>query len=120
MPAEEPLVRGTIEFPPETPSFSGATVYVRLEEVGRADALATPVAEAALQEVSYQAGSEESLAFALPGRISDRQGSYSVRVHVDLDGDGMISRGDYISMESYPVLTHGYPDEVAVRVRRVG
>jgi hypothetical protein len=30
-----------------------------------------------------------------------------------------VSRGDYISMESYPVLTFGYPKQVSVRVREV-
>ena len=37
----------------------------------------------------------------------------------DVDGDGQVSRGDYITMESYPVLTHGYPHVVIVRLRKV-
>jgi hypothetical protein len=42
-----------------------------------------------------------------------------VRVHVDLDKDGEVSVGDYISMESHPVLTYGHPDHVEVAVQKV-
>jgi hypothetical protein len=40
-------------------------------------------------------------------------------VLVDLDGDGKISKGDYISMQSYPVLTFGSPSEVTIEVKQV-
>jgi hypothetical protein len=49
----------------------------------------------------------------------DEGAGYSVRVHVDLDGDRRVSRGDFISTESHPVLTLGRPDRVTVRVREV-
>ena len=45
--------------------------------------------------------------------------SDNIRVHIDVDRDGRVSRGDYITMESYPVLTWGHPDRVTVRVREV-
>ena len=38
---------------------------------------------------------------------------------VDVDGDGKVSVGDYISMQSYPVLTFGYPREVTIEVKKV-
>ena len=50
----------------------------------------------------------------------DARATYTIRVLVDRDGDGRISRGDYISMASYPVLTRGHQPEVTVRARRVG
>jgi hypothetical protein len=53
------------------------------------------------------------------GQIPDDQASYTVRVHMDVDGDGRVSRGDYLRMESVPVLTHGYPNRVTVRAREV-
>ena len=56
---------------------------------------------------------------ALEGTIPDERARYAVRVHVDIDGDGQVSRGDYLNMESYPVLTYGHPSRVTVRVQEV-
>jgi uncharacterized lipoprotein YbaY len=119
VPARKPLVSGEILLGSDVRSFSGATVYVRLEDVSHADAAATLVAEQVLRGVSHRARRAERLAFQLPGKSPGGQASYSLRVHVDVDGDGQISPGDYITMESYPVLTHGYPSSVSVRVHRV-
>jgi uncharacterized lipoprotein YbaY len=113
------IVRGEVVFDPAAQPFSGAAVYIRLEDVSRADAAARVVGEQILPDVSYTAGSSAPLQFAVEGSDLDDQARYAVRVHVDIDGDGEISRGDYISMESYPVLTYGYPDQVAVRVQEV-
>jgi hypothetical protein len=55
----------------------------------------------------------------LQGRVPDMRARYQVRVHVDVDKDGKVSRGDYITTESYPVLTFGHPSRVRVRVRPV-
>ena len=115
----EPLVSGEILLGEEVQSFSSATIYVRLEDVSRVDAVATTVAEQVLRHVSHQAGHQSQVAIALRGTTADARARYAVRVHVDVDGDGHVSRGDYISMESYPVLTFGYPDRVTVRVREV-
>jgi uncharacterized lipoprotein YbaY len=115
----ELLVSGEIILGEEVQSFSSATIYVRLEDVSRVDALSKTVAEQVLHNVSHQAGHQSQLAINLRGTTPDERASYAVYVHVDVDGDGKVSRGDYISMESYPVLTFGYPNRVTVRVREV-
>jgi uncharacterized lipoprotein YbaY len=116
---ERPLVTGEIVFEGEGQSFSGATAYVRLEDVTQADAPAKTVAEQVINNVSYQAGGGARLPFTLTGDLPGERRRYAVRVHVDVDGDGQVGRGDYISMESYPVLTFGSPSEISVRVREV-
>jgi hypothetical protein len=113
-----PLLYGEVIFE-GTRSFAGAIVYVRLEDVSRLDAPSAVIAEQVIRDVAHQAGSQQGLEFSLYGQIPDDQASYTVRVHVDVDGDGRVSRGDYLSMESVPVLTHGYPNRVTVRVREV-
>jgi len=113
-----PLLCGEVIFE-GTRSFTGATVYVRLEDVSRLDAPSMVIAEQVIRSVVHQAGSQQGLEFSLYGQIPDEQASYTVRVHVDVDGDGRVSHGDFLSMESYPVLTHGYPNRVKVRVREV-
>jgi hypothetical protein len=57
--------------------------------------------------------------FRLRGTLPDNLARYTVRVLVDVDGDGRIGSGDYLNTESYPVLTRGYPDRVVIRVRKV-
>lgn len=117
---DEPLVRGTLVFEPSRPDLSGATVRVRLEEVSRADASARVVAERTIDDPADRL-SGDGLPFALSGSRNeiDSGGRYSVAAHVDVDDDGEVSTGDFVTMESHPVLTRGHPDEVTVSVRKV-
>lgn len=119
MSVSKRLVSGEIVFGKEARSFSRAIVNVRLEDVSYVDAPSKTVAEQVFPCVSYRAGSQVKLAFDLRGDMPDERASYGVRVHVDVDGDGQVSRGDYISTESHPVLTFGFPNQVVVRVREV-
>lgn len=119
MPNEIQRVSGEIAFGEGSEAFSGATAYVRLEEVSRADAPSHIVAEQVIRPVSYQAGLAGRLTFELRVKNLDERARYIVSVHLDVDGDGQVSRGDYITMESYPVLTQGYPHLVSVRLRKI-
>jgi hypothetical protein len=55
----------------------------------------------------------------LPCEEVDPLVCYTVRVHVDLDGDGRVSTGDYLSTASYPVLTSGHPTILTIEVHPV-
>lgn len=114
-----PLVKGEILFSKELGSFSGATVNVYLEDVSFLDAQALIVAKQVIPDIDHEMGTENRVEFALKGEIADIRARYSLRVHVALRGDEQIHRGDYISMESYPVLTFGYPNQVLIRVQEV-
>jgi uncharacterized lipoprotein YbaY len=102
-----PLVRGTIVFESFRPELTGATVYVRLEDVSLADAPAEVVSEQVIGNPAERA-SAKGIPFALPGSRTDidSRNRYSTAVHVDMDGTGNVSAGDYISTEINPVLTH--------------
>ena len=101
------------------PRLSEATIHVRLEEVGALDVAARVVAEQVRPAVALAAEGDEPDLYhaALEIEEHDPAASYGVRVHIDVDGDGEVSTGDFITMESYPVLTFGYPSRVAVVVR---
>ena len=114
----ELLVRGSILFPPDLRPFRDATVRVRLEDVSRADAPATLIQEHVQENVSLETGPAR-LAFELHGSLPDPRAEYAVRVHVDLDGDGQITREDYISTSHYPVPASGGPTSMDITVRRV-
>ncbi len=114
------LVSGKIVFGEGSEAFSGAILTVSLEEVGRADAPSSVVAEQTRHGVTWQPGEPGQTSFQLEGPAPDKAGQYIISAHLDVDGDGKISRGDYITMESYPVLTRGYPRRVTVHLKRIG
>jgi hypothetical protein len=115
--ARAQAVEVEILLPESGPPVGGATAYVRVEDVSVVDAPATVVAEHVTRDIS------------LPGRgtfpvrlwVSNPlpQSHYAVSVHLDLDGDGLVGVGDYRSVQSYPVLTWGYPAKVRVTLARV-
>jgi uncharacterized lipoprotein YbaY len=117
--SEPPLVKGEILLGEAERSFTGATVHVQLEDVSYADAPSRVIAEQVIPNVSHESGTEHALRFALYGNVPDDKGRYIVTVHVDLQGQGRVSRGDYLSMESYPVLTYGNPNQISIRLREV-
>lgn len=115
----KPLVYGEIIFDPTPADLSGAKVYIRLEDTSLADGPSRIVSEQVLTDVPARATAKGSLPFTLCGEQPDSKTSYSVSVHIDMQGNGKISHGDYINTESYPVLTYGYPNRITMRVRRV-
>ena len=113
------LVKGKITFEDETQPFTGATIYVRLENITDADTTAQVVADYVQRDVAFDPKTASEFSFSIAGDPPDPRASYAVRVHVDIDGDGEVSKGDFISMQSYPVITFGYPREVSIFVRQV-
>jgi uncharacterized lipoprotein YbaY len=109
-------VRGKVRF---TDAVSApATIHVRLEDVSRADAASTLMAELVLPlATSLPAGAE--LPFAIIAPHSEERASYSVSVHVDVSGTGDVTVGDLLSTVSYPVLRSGAPDDVTVEAHRI-
>ncbi len=75
------------------------------------------MAEQVLAQVSHP--SPTLVEFTIEVGNVDEHASYNVRALIDVDGDGKPSRGDLVTVQSYPVLTYGYPTEVSVQVRRV-
>jgi uncharacterized lipoprotein YbaY len=113
-----PVIRGEIVF--ERPAgFQGATVYIRLLDVSRADALSTVVAESILPEVNLSMQSANTIPFAITSPPLNPQRSYAVEVHVDVSGSGGVRSGDFLSMESNPVSTMTADTKMVVRVTRV-
>jgi hypothetical protein len=106
-------VRGNILFPTGFTSTSGAPATIEVLDTSYADAPSVAIGRVA----TTVTGSVTPFAVPITGVRSNR--SYTVHVHVDVDGNGAISNGDYITMESFPVLTQGHPSVVAVTVQPV-
>jgi uncharacterized lipoprotein YbaY len=110
----QPLVTGEILLPAHSVLPSRAVAYVHLLDTSLADAPSTIVAEQVIEDIAGRIARGEKIRFALYGEIQNLRASYSVSVHVDLDGDGPIGAGDYINVQSYPVITFGYPNHISV------
>ena len=109
---------GTIEFQDVKKPASNVTVHVRVQETGRSDAPAVTVAEAVFRNVKLVPGTQ-SMPFTVRDIPRNARARYSVRVHVDVDGSGGVSRGDYVSTQSHPVETSGEPAVVKIAVQPV-
>ena len=114
-----PVVKGELKFEGSPDLPASAKAYVRLLNTSMADAPSAAVAEQVI-DVARFLSKGEKVAFVLEPHSIDERDTYTVSVLVDLDGDGKISKGDYISMQSYPVLTHGSPNQVTIEVKPVG
>ena len=116
---KSPLVEGKIIFDRLAKSFSHCTVYIYLEDVSMADAPSRVIFEQVIADVDLVATQDPAIEFVLYGKITDYNASYAIRVHADIDRDGKLSKGDFINMESYHVLTHGYPKNIIIHVRQI-
>ena len=115
----ELLVSGEIVF--EQPAYLSprAIAYVRLLDTSLADAPMRLIAEQVLRNIASQANAGQPLPFVLYGSPPNMRTHYSISVLIDLNEDGRISQGDWITTQSYPVLTFGYPNHITVHVKLV-
>lgn len=110
---------GVVRLPPGAPPPAGAaTLRVRLLDVSFQDAEAEVVAEQVIRGAAL-AGLADGIRFELHAGAIDPAATYAVEAHVETREDGLIHPGDYLTDQSYPVLTHGAPGEVDVEVRPV-
>jgi hypothetical protein len=113
------LAKGKITFQEGAAPFTGATVYVHLENTTVLDVASKVVACYVERDVAFDPKTARDLSFVIAGQAPDPRASYSVRVHIDVDGDGEVSQGDFVSTQGYPVITFGHPREVSILVRQV-
>jgi uncharacterized lipoprotein YbaY len=111
------MITGTILFSDDVAHFSGATAYIHLLDVSKMDAPPETIAQQLIKDIKYP--SDEKIDFSLKGRIKDERGMYIVSVHIDVDGDGQISIGDYITTSYYEVAAVGNTTDLNVKVHRV-
>ena len=112
-------LKGEILLPKKLASFSGAKVNIYLEDVSLLDAPAKIVAQQVISDFNHEMENENRVEFVLQGETVNIRSRYSIRVHITFHNDGQIHHGDYISTQSYPVLTYGYPSHVLVSVAEV-
>jgi uncharacterized lipoprotein YbaY len=112
-------VEGNIVVPASAGSFSGGTAHVLLEDVSYQDAKSTVVGRQVIPDVAHEAGAETRIPFKVGVEQIDARADYNVRVRIDVHGSRETQRGDYITTQSYPVITFDHPLRVEVHVQEV-
>jgi uncharacterized lipoprotein YbaY len=107
-------VQGEILFDKPITFSPCSVIYIRLEDVTQVDSFSTIITEKAIKGLT--AGNK--IGFDIEGMICNTH-NYIISVHADIDGDGKISVGDFINMQSYPVLTYGHPKYISVDAKQV-
>src|SRR5712671_6130340 len=96
----------------DLPSFSGATLRARLEDVTYADRPATALDERVVRDVAHRAGAEQRVHVVFDASGADPSAHYTVAAHLARHDGEDIRPGDYLTVESYPVLTSGHPSRI--------
>lgn len=117
--SSEKLLDGVIFLDRQVGSFTEAIARITIDDVSVADDSSTTLAVETIGDISHQAGEVLRIDFQVCGPAFDPQAQYSARVHIDIDGDRQMSIGDYITTQSYPVLTRGHPDWVEMTVEKI-
>ncbi|MFJ3310550.1 YbaY family lipoprotein [Streptomyces sp. NPDC086549] len=103
-----------VSLAPGTPVPDGAvTLRAQLEEVTAIDAPARVISVVVTHGVRLTGTTRLTLSVPPP----DPHARYTVRVHADLNGSGVITPGDLVSTSSHPVLTQGRPDTADVQLK---
>lgn len=116
---ETVVVEGEILLPPEMTPVTPVSIQVEVEDISRADMPSEVVGQQSIITRRLEGGEAIPFEIAIPSRLINAQRLYSVRAHIATSGSGEVERGDYITMQSYPVLTRGYGNRVTLAVRRV-
>jgi uncharacterized lipoprotein YbaY len=94
-------------------------MYVKVLDVTLADAASRAAGTQVLEGFDDAANNGQPVSFRVSANVDDERNRYIVSIHVDADGDGKVSSGDFLTTQSYPVLTLGYPDHVDVELTQV-
>lgn len=116
--ARQRIVRGLVRLPGDLASGSG-TLNVQVEDISRADAPSTVIAEMRLASVSLVPGGVVEFEIVVPPGAVRERGMYSLRAHLDRLGTGDVTRGDLVSTQTYPLFSRETDDYVEVDVKTV-
>lgn len=117
--SQQNSIRGMIIFDKTVESFSNATTYLKVEDVSLQDVSSIIIAEDIINSVSQNADDVQPVQYFINFPQLEERMTYSLSVHVDVDGDGSLSNGDYYSTWHNPVPTEPGAHELDVHVEMI-
>jgi hypothetical protein len=113
-------IRGEVVLKPHAKPFTGAHLIVSVEDVTAKDVAARYLARKTFKDISHDGRQDTRLRFTLEGLEPRPNHRYQVRILVDLDHNGRISRGDYRSIRPAVVFTGKDPDPLVIEAEFKG
>ncbi len=89
------LIEGEISFKGVENRISGATIYVRLEDISIEDDAGKTLVEQFIRDVSVDPSALPTYRYLIEHRELEPKNTYRVRVHLDSDSSGDITEGDF-------------------------
>jgi len=112
-------VQGNIIFDEPVESFSNATIYLKVEDVSLQDVASVTMSENSIAGVSMDTDNVQPVPYLINHPELEERMTYSLSVHVDVDGDGRLSNGDYYSTWHNPVPTEPGVHDLDVHVEMI-
>ncbi len=112
-------IQGEIVLPTGGPPIGSADVVICVEDISRADAPSLVIGEQRQKGLLLHPGARLPFVIEVPTEMIDERNLYSIRAHVDRSGSGVVKKGDFVSTETYPVLSRGYGVSATVKVKAV-
>ena len=115
------FINGTIIFD-NGETFSNATIYIRLEDISLMDVPSKILITQTMSNIYYdKKTNKQGIKFFIDiDKISfNSTNNYSIFVHIDVNNDGKLNAGDYVSFQNNPVLTHGHSNIVTIKVVKI-
>lgn len=91
------------------------TLHVQVVDVSRADAPSIIIAQWTGERIEMSA--QHPVRCAMEVQLPPSQATYAVQAHLDLDGSGDTSVGDYRTMEHIPLTQAGLHDGATIELR---
>jgi uncharacterized lipoprotein YbaY len=114
---KDAAARGDVSVLVEGRSVHNATLVVFLEDVTLADAASIVVARYERHGIGADVDTELIVRFEM--FFEPTAARLGLRALLDVDGDGRASRGDYVSVQSYPVDGLAKASSIRMSLRRI-
>ncbi len=112
----ENTINGIVTFESIESQFENVSVRITLEDVSLMDVSSVLIAETTVEDVSVDETSDLSIPFEISYGDLQEGYTYSLSAHVDVDGDGSVSAGDYLTTQHVDVLYSGVEETIEVPV----
>lgn len=107
-------VSGSVVLPSEVRTMTSAKLYIWIEDISYVDGLARPVAKQVIDKILPDDIESGIVRFSLPIANTSTLNDLGLRVHLDMDGNGVVSVGDYVSTTR--ILVSSYKNTSAIKV----
>lgn len=112
-------LNGNVVFQDDVSTIKDCNIHVSVEDISKQDASSETKSKADYPNVNLSTLQNSILPFSMEVPVDDDKLHLVVRVHVDVDKDNDVSRGDFVTTSMFSVLTRGNPDKIDVLVKKI-